>query len=106
MGARLGSGDPRGRPAPDGTPQALFSLASWQVGLNLIPWVHLAWHASFLWFVGPSCKCNAGLDHLCISSTFTFFLSCAFLLRSLVFSFAFQLWVPAYHDSPKLVELY
>ena len=30
---------------------------------------------------------------------------CAFLLRSLVFSFAFQLWVPADHDSPKLVEL-
>ena len=30
---------------------------------------------------------------------------CAFLLRSLVFSFAFQLWVLADHDSPKLVEL-
>ena len=30
---------------------------------------------------------------------------CAFLLRSLVFSFAFQPWVPADHDSPKLVEL-
>ena len=29
---------------------------------------------------------------------------CAFLLRSLVFSFAFQPWVPADHDSPKLVE--
>ena len=26
-GARLGSGDPRGRPAPDGTPQALLPLA-------------------------------------------------------------------------------
>ena len=30
---------------------------------------------------------------------------CAFLLRSLVFSFAFELWVPADHDSPKLVKL-
>ena len=30
---------------------------------------------------------------------------CTFLLRSLVFSFAFKLWVPVDHDSPKLVEL-
>ena len=30
---------------------------------------------------------------------------CAFLVRSLVFSFVFHLWVPADHNSPKLVEL-
>jgi hypothetical protein len=29
---------------------------------------------------------------------------CAFLLHSLVFSLVFQLWVPANHNSPKLVE--
>ena len=30
---------------------------------------------------------------------------CAFLVRSLVFSFVFNLWVPAKHISPKLMEL-
>ena len=29
---------------------------------------------------------------------------CAFLVRLLVFSFVFNLWVPADHNSPKLVE--
>ena len=29
---------------------------------------------------------------------------CAFLVRSLVFCFVFNLWVPADHNSPKLVE--
>ena len=29
---------------------------------------------------------------------------CAFLVRSLVFSFVFNLWVPADHNSPNLVE--
>ena len=29
---------------------------------------------------------------------------CAFLVRSLVFSFVFNLWVPTDHNSPKLVE--
>ena len=74
-------------------PQALLPLASWQVGPNLIPWVHPAWHARFLWFMGPF-----------VSVTHDWII-CAFLLHSLVFSLAFRLWVPADHDSPKLVEL-
>ena len=73
-------------------PQALLPLASWHVGPNLIPWVHLAWHARFLWFVGPF----AGETQAAI-----FY---AFLVRSLVFSFVFHPWVPADHNSPKLVE--
>ena len=73
-------------------PQALLPLASWQVGPNLIPWVHLSWHAHFLWFVGLFYKCNTGLDHLCISSVFT----CVFFVN--------QLWVPADYNSPKLVK--
>jgi hypothetical protein len=37
--------------------------------------------------------CNAGCDLLCI------------LLRSLVHFLGIYSWVPAYHDSPKLVEM-
>ena len=86
--ATLGVGRPQ-----TALPQALLPLASWQVGPNLIPWVHLAWHARFLWFVGPFVSVTQD------------WIICAFLLHSLVFSLAFRLWVPADHDSPKLVEL-
>ena len=41
--ATLGVGRPQ-----TALPQALLPLASWQVGPNLISWVHLAWHARFL----------------------------------------------------------
>ena len=62
------------------------------MGPGLIHWVHLAWHARFLWFVGPF----VGETQAAIF--------CAFLVHSLVFSFVFNLWVPADHNSPKLVE--
>ena len=93
-GARLGSGDPRGRPAPDGTPRpSLLWLAN--------RWVLVLSHG---------CMClgapvSYGLWAFLVSVTWDWII-CAFLLRSLVFSFVFQLRVPAYHDSPKLVELY
>jgi len=86
--ATLGVGQPQ-----TALPQALLPLASWQVGPNLIPWVHLAWHAR-----------SYGLWALFVSVTQDWII-CAFLLHSLAFSLAFRLWVPADHDSPKLVEL-
>ena len=46
-----------------------------------------------------------GLGALFVSVTQDWII-CAFLLHSLVFSLGFRLWVPADHDSPKLVELY
>ena len=75
-------------------PQALLPLAGWKVSPNLILWVHLACVAV-----------SYGFWALLVS-VMQDWIICAFLLRSLLFSFAFQLWVPADHDSPKLVELY
>ena len=62
------------------------------MGPGLIPCVFVPWHARFLWFVCPF-----------VSETqVTIF--CAFIVRLLVFSVVFHLWVPADHNSPKLVE--
>ena len=85
--ATLGVGRPQ-----TALPQALLPLASWQVGPNLIPWVLGA-------------PISYGLWALFVSVTQDWII-CAFLLHSLVFSLAFQLWVPADYDSPKLMELY
>ena len=74
-------------------PQAHLPLACWQVGSGLIPCVHLAWHTRFVWFVGP------------FLSEMQVMIFYAFLVRLLVFSFVFHLWVPADHNSPKLAEL-
>ena len=62
--------------------------------------------------VGPDVRWSVlGLGWLVWSVRWAHFVSetqvaifCAFLVRSLVFSFVFNLWVPADHNSPKLVE--
>ena len=79
------------------------------------PW----WHSpgsSFLWLAGRwaltlflgcillGAPVSYGLWARLVSGTQDWIIY-AFLLRSLVFSFAFQLWVLADHDSPKLMEL-
>ena len=51
-----------------------------------------------VWLVGLVCQVG-----LFVSETHVA-IFCAFLVRSLVFSFVFNLWVPADHNSPKLVE--
>ena len=91
----MGSGDPEGRPAPDGTPPGPPS-SGWLAGR---------------WALTLSLGCillgtpvSYGLWALFVSVTQDWII-CAFLLHSLVFSLAFRLWVPADHDSPKLVEL-
>jgi len=92
-GARLGSGDLRGRPAQMAPPRPsfLWLAGRWALTLSL-GCILLGTPVSY------------GLWALFVSVTQDWII-CAFLLHSLVFSLAFRLWVPADHDSPKLVEL-
>ena len=74
------------------------------------PRVYLPWLAD-RWALVLSLGCillgtpvSSGLWALFVGETQAA-IFCSFLVRSLVFSFVFHLWVPADHNSPKLAEL-
>ena len=73
-------------------------------------WLYLPWLAD-RWALVLSLGCillgtpvTSGLWALFVGETQAA-IFCAFLVRSLVFSFVFHQWVPADHNSPKLMEL-
>lgn len=91
--ARLGSGKPGGRLDSDGAPPGPPS-SGWLTGE---PWPYA------LGAPDLAHPFTLGLWALLVSETQDRII-CAFVLSSLVFFLAFHLWVPANHNSPKLVE--
>ena len=64
------------------------------MGPGVDPWVHLAWRARFIRFVGHPCKWHFWVAVFC---AFHRVFSCVFP--------ALQMWVPADDNLPKIMEL-